>query len=256
MAWSAKQYLLFEDERTRPVHDLLAAIPHIDARHVIDIGCGPGNSTELLAARFPGAAVRALDNSLNMIQAARQRLPQIRFDVINIADWNETGPFDVILANAVLQWLPDHSALFPAIISKLSHGGCLAVQMPDNLAEPAHQLMYEIANNGPWADKLKDIAQMRAPVYGADWYFEKIGSYCARLDIWRTTYYHPLAGGSAAIVEWFKGSSLAPFLSVLSDDERAQYLDSYTKALADAYSVSAQGKVILPFPRLFILGIR
>ena len=130
MTWSPTQYLAFEDERTRPVRDLLAAVPLTDARSVIDIGCGPGNSTELLAARFPGAAVRGLDSSPEMIQAAVQRLPQIGFEIVDIAGWNDPGPYDVILANAVIQWLPDHSNLLPALTAKLAYGAALPSRFP------------------------------------------------------------------------------------------------------------------------------
>jgi Trans-aconitate methyltransferase len=149
MSWSAKQYVAFEDERTRPARDLLAAIPAVDARSAIDIGCGPGNSTELLVERFANATVRGLDSSTDMIEAARKRLPQVKFDTADIDTWNENGPFDVIFANAVLQWLPDHAKLLPALASKLTPGGSLAIQMPDNLNEPSHRLMREVAADGP-----------------------------------------------------------------------------------------------------------
>ena len=164
MSWSAKQYVAFEDERTRPVRDLLGALPPIDARTVIDVGCGPGNSTEVLAARYPQARISGTDSSADMIAAARQRLPKIQFEVQDLRDWQDAGPFDVILANAVLQWVPHHETLLPALIEKLAPGGALAVQMPDNLDEPAHRLMREIAVAGPWAAKLKKSAEARAPL--------------------------------------------------------------------------------------------
>src|ERR1700682_3044467 len=104
MSWSAKQYVTFEDERTRPVRDLLAAVPTAKARSVVDIGCGPGNSTALLAARYPDALVHGLDTSSDMIAAAKKRLPEVHFELADISEWNDPGPFDVILANAVLQW--------------------------------------------------------------------------------------------------------------------------------------------------------
>ena len=149
MSWSAKQYVAFEDERTRPARDLLAAVPSVDARSAIDIGCGPGNSTELLVERFANATVRGVDSSPDMIEAARKRLPQVQFDTVDIGTWDENGPFDVIFANAVLQWLPDHATLLPALVNKLASGGSLAIQMPDNLNEPSHRLMREVAAGGP-----------------------------------------------------------------------------------------------------------
>lgn len=256
MSWSAKQYVSFEDERTRPVRDLLAATPTTVAQSVIDIGCGPGNSTELLAARFPDAKIMGLDSSSDMIAAARKRLPGVRFELTDIQTWNDPGPFDVILANAVLHWVPDHAALFPALADKLAPGGSLAVQMPDNLQEPAHRLMREIAADGPWAGKLAGAANKQTARQDAYWYYRTLLPSSARVDVWRTIYHHPLAGGAEAVVEWFKGSGLRPFLDPLNDDERKAYLDRYTAAIEKAYPALPDGSVLLPFPRLFIVATR
>ncbi len=257
MSWSAKQYLAFEDERTRPVRDLLAAVPATDARAVVDLGCGPGNSTELLAARFPQAKVIGLDSSPDMLEAARERLPNVRFELANIEAWRAPEPFDVILTNAVLQWLPDHAALLPRLVGCLAQGGgSLAVQMPDNLDEPAHVLMREVAGAGPWAGKLAQAAAARAARGTAAWYYGVLRPYCSRVDVWRTTYQHVLSGGADAIVEWFKGSGLRPFLAPLDEAERAAYLDQYRDGLAQAYPALADGSVLLPFPRLFLVATR
>ncbi|MFJ2485855.1 trans-aconitate 2-methyltransferase [Pseudomonas sp. NPDC087639] len=256
MSWSAKQYVAFEDERTRPARDLLAAIPTADARSVVDIGCGPGNSTELLVQRFAGAKVSGLDSSPDMIDAARKRLPQLQFDVAEIDQWADEGPFDVIFANAVLQWVPDHASLLPALAGKLSAGGSLAIQMPDNLNEPSHRLMREVAANGPWAGKLAGAAGQRTEVASASEYFSMLRPCCARVDVWRTTYHHQLPGGAAGVVEWFKGSGLIPFLSPLTESERGQYLELYLAEVEKAYPALADGSVLLPFPRLFIVATR
>ncbi|SDO25709.1 trans-aconitate 2-methyltransferase [Pseudomonas arsenicoxydans] len=256
MSWSAKQYVAFEDERTRPARDLLAAIPPVDARVAIDIGCGPGNSTQLLVERFANATVRGLDSSADMIEAARQRLPQVRFDTADIDTWNEPGPFDVIFANAVLQWLPDHATLLPALAARLTQGGSLAIQMPDNLNEPSHRLMREVAADGPWVSKLADAAGQRTEMASASDYYSMLRPHCTRVDVWRTTYHHPLAGGASGVVEWFKGSGLRPFLDPLDEAEKAQYLKQYQTAIERAYPTLADGSVLLPFPRLFIVATR
>ncbi|WP_445179438.1 trans-aconitate 2-methyltransferase [Pseudomonas sp. McL0111] len=256
MSWSAKQYVAFEDERTRPARDLLAAIPTTDARSVVDIGCGPGNSTELLVQRFQGAKVSGLDSSPDMIEAARKRLPQLQFEVAQIDRWADEGPFDVIFANAVLQWLPDHASLLPALASKLAPGGSLAIQMPDNLNEPSHRLMREVAADGPWASKLAGAAGQRTEMATASTYFSMLRAHCTRVDVWRTTYHHQLAGGASGVVEWFKGSGLIPFLNPLTETERAQYLEQYLAAVEKAYPTLEDGSVLLPFPRLFIVATR
>jgi trans-aconitate 2-methyltransferase len=256
MSWSAKQYVAFEDERTRPARDLLAAIPPVEARSAIDIGCGPGNSTELLVERFIGATVRGVDSSPDMIEAARKRLPNVQFDTVDIGTWNESGPFDVIFANAVLQWLPDHATLLPSLAARLTPGGSLAIQMPDNLNEPSHRLMREVAAEGPWADKLASAAGQRTEMASASDYYSMLRPHCARVDVWRTTYHHPLAGGASGVVEWFKGSGLRPFLEPLDDAEKAQYLKQYQTAIEQAYPALSDGSVLLPFPRLFIVATR
>ena len=256
MTWSAKQYVAFEDERTRPVRDLLLALPDIEARTAMDLGCGPGNSTEFLAARFPGAAVCGLDSSADMIAAAGRRLPDVQFVIGDIDTWDDPGPYDVILANAVLQWVPDHSTLLPSLVGRLAAGGGLAIQMPDNLDVPAHRLMREIAAAGPWAPALAEASKNRTPIAGADRYYELLRPLCSRVDVWRTTYYHALPGGAGAIVEWFKGSGLRPFLEPLDAPTRAAYLERYTAAVAAAYPALPDGSVLLPFPRLFMAAIR
>jgi trans-aconitate 2-methyltransferase len=256
MNWSARQYTSFEAERTRPVRDLLHAVPTPVARRAVDLGCGPGNSTEVLLGRFPDADISGLDSSADMIEAARVRLPGLRFDLGSITAWEDAGPFDVILANAVLQWVPDHATLLPRLVAKLAKGGSLAVQMPDNLEEPAHRLMRQIASAGPWAEKLSRASRERTVRLEAPWYYSLLRPHVSRVDVWATTYYHILAGGPDAVVEWFKGSGLRPFLTPLDAAEANAFLAAYRAAVADAYPALADGSVLLPFPRLFIVATR
>ncbi|WP_354678767.1 methyltransferase domain-containing protein, partial [Cupriavidus plantarum] len=190
------------------------------------------------------------------IAAARKRLPALRFDQADITDWHDDGPYDAILANAVLQWVPDHATLLPSLIRKLAPGGSLAVQMPDNLNEAPHLLMRETALEGPWAVKLTAAADARTPLASERWYYELLKPLCTRIDIWRTIYQHPLAGGAAAVVEWFKGSGLRPFLAPLDEAERAEYLRRYEAKIAAAMPALADGTVLLPFPRVFLVATR
>lgn len=255
MSWSARQYSKFETERNRPIYDLLARIPAATVRTAVDIGCGPGNSTELLRDRFSDAVVSGMDSSPDMINAARKRLPALQFDVADIATWTDKGPFDLLFANAALQWVPDHESLFPKLLQQLTPGGTLAVQMPDNADEPAHRLMREIADQGTWSEKLAS-AKSRLERHGADWYYRLLRDNVRELDIWRTTYYHPLSGGAAAVVEWFKGTGLRPYLDPLSEEEQGAFLEQYQREIALAYPAFSDGTVLLPFPRLFIVAVR
>src|SRR5271165_6732386 len=254
MSWSSAQYVKFEEERTRPVSDLVARIPNAVPARAADIGCGPGNSTEVLRERYPEAEIVGLDSSPDMIAAARERLPDIAFELADIAGWRGAG-FDVILANAVIQWIPGHETLLPALTAKLAPGGSLAVQTPDNLDEPSHRLMRDVAAEGPWAWKLAGAAGARAGRHPADWYFRLLRAHAAHVDIWRTTYFHPLAGADA-VVEWVKGTGLRPFLDPLAGSEREAYLVRYQAAIAKAYPAETDGTVLLPFPRLFFVATR
>jgi len=254
--WHAMQYTKFEDERTRAVRDLVSAVPKGNVGVAIDIGCGPANSTEVMVEAFPEARVSGVDNSPDMLEAARKRLPGVKFERADITTWAEPGPFDLIVANAVLQWVPGHEDLLPRLVGKLAPGGHLAVQMPDNLEEPAHTLMRQVAMTGPWAGKLRGAE--RTLRHRPEWYYDLLAPLCRRVDLWRTTYYHVLASADA-VVEWFKGSALRPFLAALDDDsERDAFIARYRDALAgpDGYPVLDNGTVLLPFPRLFIVATR
>ena len=250
-SWSAKQYSAFENERTRPVRDLVAALPNQSVGLAVDLGCGPGNSTEVLAARYPDAVVTGMDSSQDMIDAARKRLPSLQFELSDIATWNPPRQYDVILANAALQWVPDHATLYPRLVGKLAPGGSLAVQTPDNMEEPAHRLARQVAGEAPWAAKTGSVKH--PPRHSASWYYELLKPHCGVLDVWRTTYHHPLAG-AAAVVEWFKGTALRPYLDTLDAAEQASFLARYQALIAEAYPALADGTVLLPFPRLFIVA--
>jgi len=222
----------------------------------VDLGCGPGNSTEVLVSLYPGAVISGVDSSPDMIAAARNRMPDVQFELADLNAWDEPGPFGVMLANAVLQWVPNHETLMPRLIGKLMPGGSLAVQMPDNLDEPAHRFMREIAARGPWSDKLAGAAGARTARAGAEYYYSLLKPHAMRVDVWQTTYFHVLAGGPDAVVEWFKGSGLRPFLAPLDTEETAAFLAEYRAGIAQAYPVLPDGSVLLPFPRLFIVATR
>ncbi|PVZ16232.1 MULTISPECIES: trans-aconitate 2-methyltransferase [unclassified Pseudomonas] len=254
MSWHAQQYSIFEAQRTRPVRDLIAAIPTAAVHHAIDLGCGPGNSTEILAQRFPHARISGLDSAADMLHAARERLPQLSFQAGDIGQWQAAQPLEVILANASLQWLPDHDQLYPRLVAQLAAGGTLAVQTPDNLQEPAHRLLRKVAGNGPWAARFAGFSL--PPRHDAAFYYRLLRPLCQQVDVWRTTYHHPLAGGIGAVVEWFKGSALGPYLSQLDEPQAEAFLAQYHAELASAYEVLPDGSVLLPFPRLFVIAQR
>lgn len=251
--WSPALYTRFEDERTRPSRDLLAQVALEAPTRVVDMGCGPGNSTELLAARWPEAETIGLDNSPAMLEAARKRLPGVRFAVADAATWVPDAGTDLVFANAIYQWVPDHLEVLPRVLEALEQGGVLAVQMPDNFGEPSHQIMRDVARAAPWAARLGGAG--RAPLPEPRAYYDALRPHAQRIDIWHAIYNHVLEGADA-IVEWVSSTGLRPFLDPLSADEQRQFLSVYRERIAAAYPAAADGKVLLRFPRFFVVAVR
>lgn len=253
--WNPALYTRFEDERTRPAAELLARVPLERPALAIDLGCGPGNSTALIAARYPDAEIVGLDTSPAMLDSAAARLPHLRFAQADAATWVPERAPDLIYANAVLQWLPDHATLLPRLFGLLKPGGVLAVQMPDNLGQPTHRLMREVATSGPWSGAIGDpaVAGRLGRMLEPAGYYDLLATRAAETDVWRTAYHHPMAD-AAAIVEWVSATGLKPFIDPLAPDERTGFLAAYTAAIDAAYPPRADGKRLLAFPRVFIVA--
>jgi trans-aconitate 2-methyltransferase len=252
--WDARQYLKFEDERTRPPRDLLAQVPLQQPRLIVDLGCGPGNSTELLIERFPGAEVVGLDSSPEMLRKARERLPECKFIEADITTWTPAVGTDLLFSNATFQWVPDHPRVLRRLLEVLPADGVLAVQMPDNTAEAAIEIQGRVATAGPWAAKLAN-AVPRGSLLTPEGYYDLLKPVCSRIDIWHTVYNHVMAT-PAAIVEWFKGSSLQPYLALLDGALREEFLADYAEKIAATYKPRFDGTVLLKFPRLFFVAVR
>ena len=251
--WNPALNSRFEDERTRPAAELLARVPLDAPWQVVDLGCGPGNSTELLVGRFPSAHIVGTDTSQAMLATARQRLPRTSFELGDIADWAPTEPVDLAYANASLQWVPEHERLLPRLLSALAPGGVLAVQMPDNLDEPSHTLMRDTAA-ALLGTPAGDADKHRARILPAQHYYDLLTPQ-ANVDLWRTTYHHRM-DDAAAIVQWLRATGLKPYLDPLTPELQAQFLAEYQRRIDSAYPARADGNRLLAFPRLFIVARR
>lgn len=253
--WSAKQYLKFEAERTRPSRDLLAQIPLTSPKNVVDLGCGPGNSTAVLLSQFPNARVSGMDSSPDMIRKARETLPDIDFSVDDLGTYTTHQPVDLFFSNAVFQWIPRDRRLqiIKRLIESQPSGGVFAFQVPDNLAEPSHVAMRETAADGPWASKLdsagRDTFQSPQEIY------DSLKPICADVNIWHTHYNHSLENHQA-VVEWVKGTGLRPFIDPLSPEDREGFLKAYLGRLEKLYPKSFDGRVLLRYPRLFVVATK
>ena len=263
--WNPALYLRFANERTRPAAELLARVPLVGqparSLHIVDLGCGPGNSTELLVERFVGAQVLGIDNSEAMLKVARKLLPQARFASGDIATWaSEAGrpAPDLIYANASIQWVGGHEQLIPHLLSQLAPGGVLAIQMPDNHQEPSHRLMREVAQLPQFAAHIGGASKVRAEILPIGAYYDLLGApqrEAASVDVWHTIYQHPM-DSAAAIVQWLRGTGLKPFVEGLPAELQAEFLAEYERRVDAAYPARADGKRLLAFPRLFLLAQR
>jgi len=253
--WNPDLYRRFEDERTRPARELLARVALSEPKLIYDLGCGPGNSTELLVERFPNANVVGTDNSEPMLVSARKRLPNCRFELSDIASWKPSAAPDLIYANAALQWVGGHEALIPRLFDLLAPNGVLAIQMPDNREEPTHRSMREVAALAPWSKFIDDVASIRTKILPLDAYYDLLSPQAVEVDVWRTAYQHPMES-PAKIVEWVRATGLKPFIDPLPEAERASFLAEYERRIAQAYQPRADGRLLLAFPRMFIVARR
>jgi trans-aconitate 2-methyltransferase len=256
--WSADQYLKFAEERTRPSRDLLEQIPLRSPRHVVDLGCGPGNSTAVLAARYPDSHISGMDSSPDMIEKARKTSRDITFELGDLSSYTPSEPADLLFSNAVFQWLPhqDRIPVITRLIRTQPSGGVFAFQVPDNFTEPSHAAMRETAaNGGPWTAVLHDRQPALAQFQSPQELYDQIKPLCSSVNIWHTNYYHVL-DGHEAVVEWVKGTGLRPFVDPLSPEDKEGFLQAYLARLKEVYPSSFDGKVILRYPRLFVVAVK
>jgi trans-aconitate 2-methyltransferase len=253
--WDSNVYGQFTDQRTRPASDLAARVAVDSPARVVDLGCGPGNSTAILAKRWPRAELTGIDNSAAMLAAARAAEPAGRWVEADIAGWIADRPFDVVFSNAALQWVPDHAMTFPRLLRQVARGGALAVQIPANVDAPPHQAMRNIGQSAAWQSRFTS-APREWHVQPTEFYYDLLAPHARELDIWTTEYLHLLAGVED-IVEWYRGSGLRPWLDALaSPSDREQFVADFRSAVAQHFRPRPDGKVLFPFTRLFLIAYR
>ncbi len=218
--WDPKLYLKFEEERTQPCRDLIARINLKEPRRIADLGCGPGNSTVALAQRWSAAALTGIDSSADMIREAREHHPHIDWQQADISQWSADKSFDLVFANASLQWVGDHARVMPHLFAQVVPGGALAWQVPANMDAAAHRLMRELAASVTWRTHFTGPTREWF-VHDLPFYYDLLTPRAARLDLWKTEYLH-IVESPVAIVEWYKGTGLRPFLDQLPDASMQQ----------------------------------
>lgn len=253
MTWDPDSYLRFGDERTRPSVDLAARVALGAPATVIDLGCGPGNSTQVLRERWPQAQVTGLDSSQKMIETARAEHPDQQWLLGRIEQWEPAAPFDVVFSNAALQWIPNHAHLVQRLFAQVAPGGALAFQVPSGQYAPLRVLIDEVSRDPAWDARLepaRSVLTMESPAV----YYDALAPHASSIDMWETEYHHVL-DSPQAIVEWISSTGLRPFLGALdSARERERFVAMLNERVAAAYERRCDGRVLFGFKRIFVIA--
>lgn len=253
--WDPNNYLRFEDQRTRPSVDLVSRISLSDPKTVIDLGCGPGNSTQVLRARWPYARVTGLDSSPGMVSAARESHPGQEWVLGDIGGWSSAEAMDVVFSNAALQWVPGHNRLVPHLFEQVAPDGVLAFQIPARMYSSIRGLIHEIADDPAWSSRM-EAARTALTIEEPNVYYDLLAPLARSIDMWETIYYHVM-DTPAAIVEWISSTGLRPFLEALdTDEERESFVAMLVDRVSAAYTVRADGRLLFPFRRICVIAYK
>lgn len=249
--WNPELYLSFEKQRTRPARDLALSVMDRKPGTIVDIGCGPGNSTAVLKEVFPSADIIGIDSSPEMIRKAEKSHPELSFSSCDAREL--TGSYDLIYSNACLQWLPEHEALLPFLMERVNAGGMLAVQMPRNSAEPLYTLIDEMVSDDKW--KLSDISHPLSITLAPEEYHDILSGCASSFEIWETRYFHVLPSYKA-LIDWVRGTKLRPYLEALGEEMGSKFTAELLERAEEIYPPQADGSIVFGMRRLFFTAAR
>jgi len=253
--WNPSHYLKYDDERTRAAVDLAIRVKLESPATIADLGCGPGNSTRVLRNRWPTSDVVGIDNSAEMIDAARQAWPDQSWQRADISEWSPKTQYDLIYSNAALQWLPNHAALIPAVFASVAPGGALAFQIPSSKYATVRTIIHEVSHHAKWTGRMegpRNVLTMESPAF----YYDALCGAARELDIWETEYAHVMESADA-ITDWIASTGLRPFLGALdTEDERGEFLRELNDRVRKSYEPRVDGHVLFPFRRTFVIAYR
>lgn len=249
--WNPEKYLLFQKQRTQPAIDLANRVRDCAPKTIVDIGCGPGNSTEVLRKVFPEAEILGIDSSPGMIDRAKAKHGDLNFSLCSAADLD--GAYDLLFSNACLQWIPNHRELIPQLMGKLTDGGVLALQMPMNHEEPLYQIIRAVAAESKW--DFQKVYFETNDTLAPEEYFDILSKCAGRFEQWETVYYHALPSHEK-LIDWVRETRLRPYLAVLDDSQKQLFEGKILERVKEAYRPAQSGDVVLKFRRFFCVASR
>lgn len=249
--WNPEKYLLFQQQRTQPAIDLANRVRDCNPQTIVNIGCGPGNSTEVLRKVFPEAEILGIDSSPNMIYRAQAKHSDLSFSLCSAADLD--GTYDLLFSNACLQWIPNHRELIPQLMEKLTDGGVLAVQMPMNRGEPLYQIIRSVASESKW--NFQKLYFEKNDTLAPEEYFDILSECAGSFEQWESVYYHALPSHEH-LIDWVRETRLRPYLAVLDDGQKQQFEGEILTRVKAVYRLTPSGEIILKFRRFFFVAHR
>lgn len=253
--WNPDLYLKYEAERTQPSYDLASRISVARPATIVDIGCGPGNSTRVLRERWPEAEILGLDSSPEMIAKARKAYPQANWILADASQWETAVKYDIVFSNATLQWIPGHETLLKRLFDRVNAGGALAIQIPTNSDSPLHHAVLEVAKREEWAGAMAGSVRDLS-YHDTGFYYDQLSARSNRISIWHTIYYHIMADHQG-LIDWYASTGMRPYLErLITDEQRALFQTQVLEACRPGYPEQQNHKLLFPFKRLFFVAYK
>jgi trans-aconitate 2-methyltransferase len=251
--WNPELYLKFEKERTQPSIDLVSRINFDRPGKIIDIGCGPGNSTQILVQRWPDALVTGVDNSAAMIERAKKDFPNQNWKLLDAGKDEIDGKFDILYSNAAIQWIPNHAELLLKFYSALNDHGLIAIQIPMFWDMPLGKAIIKISEDRRWEATLKGVTELFT-IHAYSYYYDQLSQWFDSIEMWETNYIH-IMDSHFAILEMIRSTGLKPYLERLeNENDKKEFEALVLREIIKDYPQQINERVLFPFDRLFFIA--
>lgn len=253
--WNPELYLKFKEERTQPAIDLSARVNVENPKKIMDVGCGPGNSTNVLSKRWPESEVIGIDSSSSMIKSAKNNYPNMEWRIEDVTKMVIKEKYDLIFSNATIQWIQNQEKLISNLVKMLEEEGALAVQVPLYHNMPVSHAIKKVSLNERWKKETMG-ANDAFTFHSSDYYYDILSVEVESISMWETFYFH-IMPSHQNIVEMIKSTGMKTFLEMLdTPEEKIAFEKDVLKEITKVYPAQKDGKVLFPFKRLFFIGYK